>query len=218
MKKKKKVVVIVPIKKNSKRVRRKNFRMVNSKPLYRYLLDKLRLCNFDEIYIDSDSKEIEKYCKKNNYKFIHRKSFLKKDSANGNDLLNYHSKIIDADIYFQLYVTAPLLKIKTINKCIQILKNEKKYDSILTANKIYTWFWFNNRPVNYNPKILPRSQDARPIVMETTGLYGIKKKSLITRKCRIGKKPYFFFINNDESVDLDSEQDFLKLNSYLKKK
>ena len=85
-----KIVEIVPIKKNSKRVNKKNFRLVNSKPLYRYLLDKLKLCNFDEIYVDSDSQEIERYCKKNNYKFIHRKSYLKRDDANGNNLLEYH--------------------------------------------------------------------------------------------------------------------------------
>ena len=40
----------------------------------------------------------------------------------------------------------------------------------------FSWFWFNDRPINYKPKILPRSQDAKPIVMETTGLYGIRKK------------------------------------------
>ena len=212
---KKKIVVIVPIKKNSKRVNKKNFRLVNSKPLYRYLLDKLKLCNFDEIYVDSDSKEIERYCKKNNYKFIHRKSSLSKDDASGNNLLEYHSEIIDADIYFQLFVTAPLLKVKTINKCIEILKNEKKYDSILTAYKIYSWFWFNNKPVNYNPKTLPRSQDAKPIVVETTGLYGIIRKSLIKRKCRIGFKPFFYYVNKQESIDIDDEMDLKYFNTLL---
>jgi len=178
MKKKIKVVAIIPIKKNSKRVSGKNFKIIKKKPLYRYLLDKLKFCKFDEIYVDSDSMEIKNYCIKNKYNFINRKKSLKKDSANGNHLLNYHSKIISADIYFQLFVTAPLLKIKTINSCIEKLKKDNKYDSILTANKIQTWFWFNEKPVNYNPQILPRSQDAKPIVMETTGLYGIRSKAL----------------------------------------
>ena len=182
MKKKIKVVAIIPIKKNSKRVTGKNFKIIKNKPLYRYLLDKLKSCKFDEIYVDSDSKEIKNYCIKNKYNFINRKKSLKKDSANGNHLLNYHSKIISADIYFQLFVTAPTLKIKTINSCIEKLKKDNKYDSILTANKIYTWFWFNKKPVNYNPQTLPRSQDAQPIVMETTGLYGIRSKALKKKK------------------------------------
>ena len=94
-----KIVAIVPIKKNSKRVSGKNFKIIKSKPLYRYLLDKLKYCKFDEVYIDSDSEEIEKYCKKNNYKFIKRKNYLKKDNANGNHLLNYHSKIMYQFLY-----------------------------------------------------------------------------------------------------------------------
>ena len=56
-----KIVVIVPIKKNSKRVFNKNFREINGIPLYRYLLDKLKNSNFDEIFIDSDSDEIKEY-------------------------------------------------------------------------------------------------------------------------------------------------------------
>ena len=31
------------------------------------LLDKLKKCKFDEIYIDSNSKIIEKFCQKNNF-------------------------------------------------------------------------------------------------------------------------------------------------------
>ena len=97
-----KTVAIIPIKSVSRRVKGKNFKKVAGKPLYRYLLEKLHHCNFDEIYIDSDSSEIENYAKKYGFNFIKRKPYLARDNANGNDLLNYHSKIITADIYFQL--------------------------------------------------------------------------------------------------------------------
>ena len=85
-----KVVCIVPIKKKSKRIKGKNFK-INGKPLFRFLLDKLTKTNFDEIYVDSDSKLIKKYCNSKGYKFIDRLP-LSKDNANGNDLLNYHAK------------------------------------------------------------------------------------------------------------------------------
>ena len=213
-----KVVAIVPIKAKSKRVKNKNFKLIKKKPLYTYLLNTLKKCNFNEIYVDSDSNEIKKYCRKNNFKFIKRLPYLAKDTANGNDLLNYHSKIIDSDYYFQLFITAPLLKKNTINNCIKILRNNKKYDSILTSKSIYSWFWFKKKPVNYSPKILPRSQDAKPIVGETTGLYGIKKKALLKEKARIGKKPFFYEVTNDESIDLDTDKDFQLLEHILKKK
>ena len=125
--------------------------------------------------------------------------------------------MIDADYYFQLFITSPLLKISSINKCINILKKNNKIDSILTSKTIYNWFWFNKRPVNYKPKVLPRSQDAVPVVRETTGLYGIKKNSLKKCKCRIGSKPYFFEVSDEESIDLDNQKDFEYLKFILEK-
>ena len=96
--------------------------------MYRHLLDKLNKTNFDEVYIDSDSAELENYCKSKGYQFIKKTKKLSKDNANGNDLLNYHSKIIDADYYFQLFVTAPLLSVESINDCIkELLDKKKKY-------------------------------------------------------------------------------------------
>ena len=211
-----KIVAIVPIKSQSKRVKNKNFKKINGKPLYKYLLDKLKFTNFDEIYVDSDSAEMEKYCRLNNYKFIKRLPKLALDSASGNDLLNFHSKIINADIYFQLFITAPLLKTKTINSCIEIVKNNKKYDSILTSKSVHTWFWYKGKPVNYNPKNLPRSQDAHPLVFETTGLYGIRRKILLNKRSRIGDKPYFYEVSDEEVIDLDNLKDFEYLEYYVK--
>ena len=211
-----KIVAIIPIKSKSSRVKRKNFiKIKKNKPLYKFFLEKVLKCNFDQIFVDTDSIEIINFCKKRKINIIKRKKSLAQDNANGNDLLNYHAKIIKSDLYFQLFITAPLLSVETINKCIYLLKTKKKFDSIFTCHKIFSWFWFNDRPVNYKPKILPRSQDAKPIVMETTGLYGIRKKTLKKHKCRIGQKPYFFEVSKKESLDLDTKEDFKILKTYL---
>ena len=212
-----KTVCIVPIKKKSSRVKRKNFKKINRVPLYKITLKKVKNCKFDEVYVDTDSQEIKKFCVKNKIKVIDRIKRLALDSANGNDLLNYHSLIIKADLYFQIFITSPLLSKKSINECIAFLKKNKKFDSILTCKKIFSWFWFKEKPINYKPQKLPRSQDALPIMQETTGLYGIRRNALIKNKCRIGKKPYFFEVSNSESLDLDNYEDFKILKSYAKK-
>ena len=195
-------VAIIPIKSNSKRVKNKNFKKIYNIPLYQIVIKNVIKANFDEIYVDTDSKIIKRFCVKNGVQIIDRLKRLSKDDANGNDLLNYHFKIIKADLYFQIFITAPLLSIKTMNKCIELLKR-KKNDSILTVHKIYSWFWFKDKPVNYIPKVLPRSQDAKPIIQETTGLYGITYKSLKKYKSRIGKKPIFFDVPRHEALDLE---------------
>ena len=96
------------------------------------------------------------------------------------------------------------------------MKENKEYNSILTVKSIFTWFWFEGKPINYDPRILPRSQDAKPVVMETTGLYGITQKALFQNRARIGDKPYFYEVSDAEAIDLDNEIDFEYLNFYVK--
>tara|TARA_B100000029_G_scaffold505697_1_gene586823 strand:+ start:5082 stop:5738 length:657 start_codon:yes stop_codon:yes gene_type:complete len=214
----KKTVAIVPIKSKSERIPGKNLKRINGIPFYQFLLRKLKYCKFDDVYIDTDNNEIKLYAKKNNFKVINRLKRLAAKNANGNDLLNYHSKIISADFYFQLFVTSPLLSVNSINKSIKILKNNKKIDSILTSKSVYTWYWFKGKPVNYNPRTLPRSQDALPVVYETTGLYGIKKRSLKKYKSRIGVKPYFLEVDDEEAIDIDNKKDLEYLKHIINKK
>ena len=143
-----KVVAIVPIKEMSKRVKSKNFRFFCGEPLYRYFMKKLIDSPFDEVFIDTDSTEISEYARGMGWKVIKRVPELAADSANGNDLLLYEAGVVDADIYFQLFITAPLLLPQTINEAYKIMTTEMEYDSLFTATEIYSWFWYNNKPVN----------------------------------------------------------------------
>ena len=72
------------------------------------------------------------------------------------------------------------------------------------------------KPINYDPKVLPRSQDANPLVFETTGLYGIRRKILLNKRSRIGDKPYFYEVGDEEAIDLDNLKDFEYLQYYVK--
>ena len=36
-------------------------------------------------------------------------------------------------------------------------------------------------------------------------------------RCRIGKKPYFFEVSDEEALDLDNEKDFEYLEYYVRK-
>jgi CMP-N-acetylneuraminic acid synthetase len=204
-------VAIFPIKTRSTRVVSKNFMPFNGAPLFEYVLRKhahLKGTCFDEIFVDSDSEQVQEFCVEHGLKFIERKASLAKDSANGNDLLNYHSEIIESDFYFQLFVTAPLLKSESISQCVERLRSERGHDSIFTVSERFTWYWFDGKPVNYDPTLLPRSQDARPVLQETTGLYGIRRDALIRRKSRIGDTPIFHTVTEVEAADIDNTVDF----------
>ena len=206
-----KVAATIPIKSNSTRVKNKNFRLLGDKPLYQYIIDHcIQAECFDDIYVDTDSPEINSYCTENQIICIKRKPELTLDTANGNDVFHHDIDFIGHyDFYFQLYATAPFLKPETIRDCVDKLTHSSKHDSILTATEEYGWFWHKDQPVNYQPNILPRSQDATPVIKETTGLYGISKRAYERYRCRVGATPYFYIIRDrKECIDLDTQEDF----------
>lgn len=211
------VAATIPIKERSTRVPRKNFKELLGKSLYKHIIDNCLAADcFNTIYVDTDSEEIKNYCVSKDVEVIDRKPELSLDTANGNDVLHYDiENIPNYDFYFQLYATAPFLKPKTIRACVDKLLTTSKYDSIFTATEEYGWYWYSSQPINYQPNILPRSQDVAPLIKETTGLYGISKQAYHRYRCRIGARPYYFILNDPkESIDLDTLRDFSRANEY----
>ena len=207
-----KKIAIIPIKQVSKRVPGKNFRLFCGHPLYKYIISNtINSSCFDEIYIDTDSDEIKSYAFNLNLKIIDRPEELTRDNVNGNDLIfNAYSKIDSkADIIFQLFATAPLLSKDSIKNCVEKFSSKiEHYDSCFTITEENGWFWFNSLPVNYQPNILPRSQDAPNLIKETTGLYAITSKALLKYKSRIGAKPLMIKIPEVEALDIDTDYEF----------
>ena len=217
-----KTAVFIPVKERSERVKRKNFKVFDGEKLYERIINKaINSLAFNSIYVDTDSKEIkEKYKNNKQINIIDRKDNLSLNSANGNDLLSYHFELFpDYDYYFQLFATSPFIKEDTIKFCVDsLIKHSKEYDSIFTAIKKYGFYWLGKNPINYQPAVLPRSQDLKYIIEETTALYGIKKLSLKRFRCRIGSNPYIKFVDTKESIDINTEEDFNLARFFLTQK
>ena len=210
------IACFIPIKENSQRVKGKNLRHLGDKPLYRHILDKC-VNVFDNVFVDTDSNLIKLHCKNNNINIIDRIPKLLQDSANGNDLLDYWiTKYPNFKYYFQIHVTSPFTSENTIRDCITTLTT-KKYDSVFTAYEDKTWYWFNGKPVNYDPENFPRSQDAKGLIKETTCLYGIEKQQFLNKRARVGQKPFIHLVSYQESLDIDNEQDFKYCNFLITK-
>ena len=213
-----KTACFIPIKANSERVPGKNLRILNGKKLYCYICEHVKEADvFDDVYIDTNSKEIAEYAGEIGFHIIDRKPELARNTANGNDLLVYQYELHpEYDYYFQLFATAPYMQPETIRACYDKLTSSEEYDSCFTATENHSFYWLAGNPVNYRPGILPRSQDMLPVVEETTGLYGISRDSLNRYRCRIGRKPYIHMVSKFEAVDINTEED-LKVAEYVGK-
>ncbi|MFA5953742.1 MAG: hypothetical protein WC812_04070 [Candidatus Pacearchaeota archaeon] len=203
-------VGIIAFKSRSERIPEKNLKNLGEKPLYYYMIKKALLSNLDKIFVITDANDnIKEEIKEMGAEIFEVPNYYFERDITGDKMLTIPFEKIDADIYVQLFVTAPFLRVETINEAIKILK-ENEHDSIFTINTRHDWIWYNGNPITYFPGKLPRSQDATPIKVETTGLYAIKKEALKELKRRIGNYPYMLEVDDIEGLDLDNPLDFLK--------
>lgn len=202
-----KTVAFVPIRLNSKRVVGKNLKMLGNKPLMCYILDTLsKVKAIDEVYVYCSQEEIIKYLP-HGIKFLKRPAFLDKDETLGKEIYNEFTKTIDADIYILAHTTSPFIKKETIDNALNKIINED-YDSAFSCEKIQTFTWYNNKPLNYDLKEIPRTQTITPVYVETSAFFMFKRDVWKIHKQRIGFNPYMAQVNKVEGIDIDWPEDF----------
>jgi CMP-N-acetylneuraminic acid synthetase len=208
-----KIVGVIPVKLNSKRLPMKNIKLLNNKPLCQYLFDTVEnIKEFDEIYCYCSSNEIEDYLP-SKITYLKRDKSLDSDNTSMNDILKKFMSEINSDIYVLLHVTAPFIKKKTIINCIDKVKNYN-FDSSFSATEIRGFLWKDNKSINFDPSNIPRTQDLDPIYEETSGIYVFKKDIFLNHNRRVGFNPYIHLVKFKESIDIDTIDDF-KLAEYF---
>jgi CMP-N-acetylneuraminic acid synthetase len=213
--------VFIIIKETSQRVKNKNFIKINNEVLWERTVKKFSK-NF-KVYIDTDSKKVFNKCKKKfpnvicymrNNKFI---EIEKKNLHNKSPVLlmidNFIKNYVknDNEIIITTHVTSPFIKISTIKK---LLKKIKNYDSIhsVTLHKEFAWMLKNKKikPINFNPKIVKKTQSLEPIYFSNGAFHIFKKKIFLKFQNRIGEKNLFYNLKFPENIEIDNYDD-LKL-------
>lgn len=215
------MIIFIPIKKNSQRVKNKNFRIFGEEPLYKHTL--LKFPN-DVVYVDTDNddliEEIKKDKRLNNVFPFKRKKELVGDEISVLSLIK--NFIIEFDIkenVTQIHVTSPFLERDIL---IDAFKKMSEYDSVVSCNEYNSRFWrkekFGYCPVNHNPLKLEQTQDLPKIYEENSAFYIFDPKNILNYNNRIGINPLFYPINFPNNIDIDTEKDWEIAISTLKEK
>ena len=177
-KKKLKIIAMIPARLNSKRIKKKNLRLINNKPLISYIIEvtkKLKL--FDEIYLNSESKIFEKIAKQNNINFYLRDKKFSRDISTNDEFALDFIKNIKGDILIQLLPSSPLITLKEIEKFVLgMIKNN--YDTYISVDEKKIACIYKNKPINFKKlKKNPPSQTMEPVKAYSTVLMGWKYKN-----------------------------------------
>jgi CMP-N-acetylneuraminic acid synthetase len=213
---KQRIVALLPMKANSERVKGKNFKIFNGKPLFRWTLDTLlAIKEIDQVVINTDAREIlsENGLVETDRIIIRdRKAEICGDMVSMNLVIEDDVKNVNADIYLMTHTTNPLITAKTVGgalKSFQIQKQNGSADSLFTVDKIQTRFYREDcSAVNHDPDNLLRTQDLEPWFEENSNLYIFTKEAFSKTNARIGVKPMMFETPKFESIDIDTPDDW----------
>lgn len=203
-----KIVAIVPMKLNNRRLPQKNTKPFhNGKPLCYYILSTLlKIKEISEVYVYCSNPDIKEYLPEG-IKYLQRPESLDQDTTKMNEVLECFTGEVPADIYVMTHTTAPFISAESIEKGIQAVK-ENGYDSAFAVKKLQDFLWKDGQPFNYKLDAIPRTQDLPILYEETSGFY-IYHSDVITKlKRRIGNHPYMVEVSEIESVDIDEAEDF----------
>lgn len=203
-----KIVAFIPAKGNSSRIENKNLRLLDGKPLFLHMLDKLSSADFiDKVYLDTESEEIIAAASESEALVMRRKPELASNSTDGNKLFINEVNHCDADIYIQVLGTSPFIELETIKNAIKKIINTDIYDSAVLVRRDRQYTWSHGYP-NYDIDRIPNSVDLPETTIETMGLYIVKRDAAIKTQRRIGDKPYLIEASPLEAIDVNWPEDF----------
>lgn len=203
------IVAVVPIKMNNRRLPNKNIKkFTEGNPLCYYAISTvLEIADVDQTYVYCSNSDIKKYIPEKAV-FLNRNNSLDRDSTSMNDILKSFSHEVEYDICILIHATAPFISKESINKGLNAVLSGK-YDSAFSVVKMQDFIWMNGKPLNYDLSNIPRTQDLPLLYKETSGFYIFNRNVLVNDGKRIGDNSCMIEVNSVEAIDIDEEEDFM---------
>lgn len=203
-----KIAAFLPAKGSSDRIPNKNTMLLDGEALFLRSLKKLTSISLiNEVFLDTESQELIDTASEVKCKILKRDPLLASNKTDGNLLFYNEVQNTDADICIQLLGTSPFIKIDSIVKGIKILIDNSNYDSVVAVRKEKQYNWQNGQPA-YNINHIPNSVDLDDTIIETMGLYIVRRETALKTKRRIGEKPFLLEVDPLESIDVNYPPDF----------
>ena len=204
-----KIKALVAVRSGSMRVQNKNLRPFAGSSLLEVKLAQLkRIKGLDGIIVNSNDDTMLSIAEKMGCETVKRDPYYASNEVSMSDVYKNMAENCDCDVIAYINVTNPLLKDETIEKAIEEYKNMKDFDSLNSAHLVKEFMFLDNKPVNYDLKNQPRSQDLPNYYALNFAINIISKEKMIECKNVVGEKPWIYGIDEIEATDIDNPIDF----------
>lgn len=122
------------------------------------------------------------------------------------------------DLIFTIQPTSPLLRPETIKRAYNILVSDE-YDSLITVQDATHLYWIQSDNNTFKPLFNKRvNRQFLPKIYKETGAIIATKREFLKKTSRLGSRLYMLRLDNEESIDIDSEIDWFSAEQILKSK
>jgi len=204
-----KLTAIIPVREGSERVKNKNIKPFAGKTLLEIKIESLkRVDGLDDIVVSSDSLLMLDMAKKLGVKTHLREDYYASGKVNNSEFM--HNLAVETESNYIMYspVTSPLLSSETVTECITKFMYSD-IENIVTATSQKHHMWLEGKPINYDIRNSPNSQDLPDIVSVNYGCCILSREDMILCKNVVTSNPTFYITDEIESIDIDTEFDFM---------
>lgn len=208
---------MIPARLGSKRIKHKNLRLLDRKPLVSHVIEKCKKVeSLSEIYINSESTIFSDIANSYGVKFYQRNPIFASDEATNDQFIYDFVEHIECDIVVQINPTSPFVSSDEISDFIKDMI-DGNYDTMLSLKREQVEGFFKGTPINFDPMVqMPRSQDLIPIYLHCSTILAwkskiIKQKMELHNCCAYGADSNvgYYTFDSFAGVDIDNEQDFI---------
>ena len=207
--KKGKLTAVVPVRAGSQRVKNKNIKSFDGSNLLKIKLNVLKsISAIDRIVVNTDSHEMINIAIESGVDIHRREKYFASSECNNSDYFKHMGEVTNSDYIMYAPVTAPLVSKETYFDCIEKFMNTD-IENLVSVSDVKHHMWLDGKPLNYDPKNSPNSQDLPDIVSINYGICILSRKDMIEHKNIVTGNPYFYKLDEIESIDIDTEFDFM---------
>ena len=223
-----KKIAIIPARSGSKGLPNKNILMLGNKPLIAYTIEAaLKSKEFERVIVSTDSLEYKCIAKKFGAEVFIRSEELSNDKASSfvviEDVLNKIETSVDYFVLLQ--VTSPFRNENHIKESIEIFENGiSEYDFLVSMQKsdkssslikpIYDSGTLEEYNIDYSNYSRQKYDEYHP----NGAIFIGKVKEYLEQKHFFGKRAKAYFMNKEDSIDIDDSLDFEIAITILNKK
>lgn len=230
-----KILAIIPARGGSKRVKNKNIRELGGKPLIAHTIAQAKASNhIGKIIVSTDSDDIAKIAKENGAEVIIRPAEI---AADGSTEYEYYTHTLallkekenyEPDLIVNLYPTSPFRRSETIDRAIEKMLAHPEADSLRSVRKCSEHpykMWRvigeylepfvpskNNNLHTFSTQLFPE------VYIQNAAIYIMRSEAFFRLKATLGNNILSFIMDDEESMDINSEADFSLAEAILIKK